>query len=785
MYQYIWDEETGGPLLTTEVSKFSKEPRPVYYKELDILGFDKFWNYPKDDRAPLMWAEANNYIYRGKKVASTKGGALYTPPELILLEEPEPNGQPLQFVDIEGMIKKNSSIMQSLVQDTIKKLYNTYKRYKNRVDLFYVAFSGGKDSIVTLDIVQRALPHDDFIVLFGDTGMEFPDTYDVVDKISSWCSEQKIKFFTSKSELDPSDTWKIIGPPAQKMRWCCSVHKTAPQILLLRKLTENPHFRGMAMMGVRSDESFARSQYDDLNFGTKHKGQYDFYPIFFWNSAELFLYIYKEKLILNEAYKKGNSRAGCLVCPMAAPKNNWFKEKSYAGKVSDCHTTTFFNEIIINNTFAKELSAEKLKEFMDIGVWKSRHNGSKLLYPRITYNEEQKDTDLIITLDSISKDWKEWLKTLGQLNFLSNNLVEIFCDDSKYLLEYNFENNKHEFKVSNLKNSQKERYFISWLKIVLKKSAYCIGCQICEANCPNGYIHMGNKNFYIDDKCTKCKKCYDVDGGCVVAISQLLPKESKMNGTIDQYKNMGIRYSWVVEYFKKKDDFWDNNGLGSEMIKSLKNFLRHAEITEKNKITAFGEKIANLGGESTISWALMLCNLVYTPQFNWWLMNIDLNCQYTQKEFDNMLKDILTANSKKNVLQAFKNIFYTNPILSNKIGFGIVDVEEKGKTTYLKEVCRKSWDDPEPLVILYSLYKFAEKCGDYHQFSLTTLMDDSIERDGVSPTRIFGLDRETMIPLLNGLSANYPNFINASFTLGLDTITLREDKKSEDVLNLL
>ena len=32
MYQYIWDAETGGLLLTNEQSKFSKEPRPVYYK---------------------------------------------------------------------------------------------------------------------------------------------------------------------------------------------------------------------------------------------------------------------------------------------------------------------------------------------------------------------------------------------------------------------------------------------------------------------------------------------------------------------------------------------------------------------------------------------------------------------------------------------------------------------------------------------------------------------------------------------------------------------------------
>ena len=52
----------------------------------------------------------------------------------------------------------------------------------NEFDKVIVAFSGGKDSVVSLDIVQRALPHNEFKVLFGDTGMEFPDTYEVVEK---------------------------------------------------------------------------------------------------------------------------------------------------------------------------------------------------------------------------------------------------------------------------------------------------------------------------------------------------------------------------------------------------------------------------------------------------------------------------------------------------------------------------------------------------------------------------------------------------------------------------
>ena len=230
MYSYSWDVETGGLLLNSSPLSFSKEPRPVYYKELDILGFDKYWNYAKNDTYPYMWAEANNYIYRGRVVAKTKGGSMCTAPEIIIVDEPESNGMPLRFVDIPAMVEKNRDILEKLAAETIKKIYNTYVEYMSRVDVFYVAFSGGKDSIVTLDLVQRALPHNKFKVLFGDTGMEFPDTYKAVDAIEQECHERNITFLRAKSDYSPSCTWNQFGPPATVTRWCCSVHKTAPQV---------------------------------------------------------------------------------------------------------------------------------------------------------------------------------------------------------------------------------------------------------------------------------------------------------------------------------------------------------------------------------------------------------------------------------------------------------------------------------------------------------------------------------------------------------------------------
>ena len=102
----------------------------------------------------------------------------------------------------------------------------------------------------------------------------------------------------------------------------------------------------------------------------------------------------------------------------------------------------------------------------------------------------------------------------------------------------------------------------------------------------------------------------------------------------------------------------------------------------------------------------------------------------------------------------------------------------------MKSILRLPWSSPNPLVILYSLYKFAEACDGYYQFTLSRLLDFDVESEGISPAQIFGLDRPVMEKLLTGLNINHPDFITTQFTLDLDTITLNADKTSADVLSL-
>lgn len=773
MYSYEWDSSTGGYVLTPMPLTFSKEPRPVYYKELDILGFDKYWKYDKSDCFPYMWAEANNYYYRGRLVAKTKGGSACVAPEILLIEDPEPEGFPLRFVDIPAMVEKNKDVIEQLVQDTIKKIYNTFVEYKNKVDVFYVAFSGGKDSVVTLDLVQRALPHNKFKVMFGDTGMEFPDTYKTVDVIRALCAEQDIEFLTAKSHYSPDFTWSQFGPPATVHRWCCSVHKTSPQIITLRDSLNKADFTGMAFIGVRASESLSRSEYDYVSLGEKHKGQYSCNPILEWNSAELYCYTYLRDLYLSQAYKKGNRRAGCLVCPRAAEKNEYMARVCYPDE---------FNNLMdkIRDIYAHNFQSEaKLDEFMRNGGWKARKNGRDLPL-RIGYKEKSDAHFFYINIKSPKTSWKEWIKTIG---IIKN-------DTSPFILD--FRGDEYQFEVEEFDDSIEVKYDISLtkkaplftklLKNVFRKTACCIGCKECEADCHNGMIYMKNGKVTIAEGCLHCSQCHKVDKGCLIYKSLEMPRGgTKMGKTqsLNCFSHHAPKMDWMEQYFTFKNKFKEKNTLGSQMYNFFKRFLKDAELLDDNGFTRFAEIVNDIGLDDDLSWALMLSNLAYNPQIGWYVENVSFGETMSKEYICNMLVD--SGADEKWVNDVWGSFTRILVLPFSKVGLGKM-VKEKSKAVALY---RTGWENPDERVIMYSLYKFAEACGNYKQFTLTRLLDTSIESDGVSPTQIFGLNRETMEKVLNGLTFNYPDLIEARFTLGLDNITLKSDKSADEILNEL
>ena len=239
---------------------------------------------------------------------------------------------------------------------------------------------------------------------------------------------------------------------------------------------------------------------------------------------------------------------------------------------------------------------------------------------------------------------------------------------------------------------------------------------------------------------------------------------------------------WIEKFFDKGNDFWSDNSLGPNQVKYFKVFLPDCGLVAKRtyQTTEIYDMVQRLGWETSAAWGILYTNLAYNnAQIRWYIDNMQIDTVFDRKTVMNLLENTgLSHEDASFVVGAFKRLVETP--LGRKLNFGTVGM--KGKT--VQTLARTKCNLQDDRVLLYALYRYAEACQDYYEFSLVRLMNTSIDSAGISPVKLFGFTEDEMITMLNGLSAKYPAFINVTFTHGLDKISLREDKTSDDVLKL-
>jgi phosphoadenosine phosphosulfate reductase len=772
MYNYYWDSETGGYLLSTKTTGVIKELRPVFWQELTFLEFDKKfgWRYPKSDK-PLMWAETRRYFYKGELVGEAVGGGLFSKPKIKVHRE----DFDIEPVDVNEMVAKNKSLMDGLVQKTLTYIYDTYKSYKKKkIDIFYVAFSGGKDSIVLLDLVQRALPHDDFVVVFGDTSMELEDTYKAVEIAKRrW---NTLSWHTASSHMKAKDSWKTFGPPARTIRWCCSVHKSAPSLLLLKDLVKKDNFKAMVFDGVRAEESDARATYSMVSEGKKHTVQTNCSPILEWNTSELFVYMLENNLFINEMYRKGATRVGCKLCPMAS---NWYEcilNHNYQDEIME-----FVN--ILDESLKKDFPTKKDKEkYFEDGGWKSRAGGRELENGENKVTEVINDKETKFIIKNMNHHWKTWLHTIGFIDDIGNNRYTI--DYKELQLAFNVENDEKNtiIKFDTLPKTKNSIRFMYLFKNAFYKSAYCNNCKVCMLECPSGALKITDREIEINN-CKHCESCLDSPKGCLVARSLGISGggNNMSNKNISRYQNFGFRQEWLELFFESPSNFWENERMGKYMFVGFKAWLKEAELTENNSISQLGKTLQKLGSDDLRTWGIIYINLAYSsPIINWYVKNIMFTNTYLVNDLNILLGDVYSPTTKKNALASLKETLKSSPI---GWGLGQGHLEVKGKS--ITAITRNCWKNSDPIVILYALYKFAENSDKYYNFTLSSLLQNIENRQGISPTTLFGIDRETLKQILQTLSHDYNNYIKVVFNKDLENINLDNNITSVDIVKLL
>ena len=166
---------------------------------------------------------------------------------------------------------------------------------------YYLAFSGGKDSIVLEHLTKGAGVKYD--AHYNVTGIDHPSLFRFIRRnypdVALNMPETNI-FALALSRR---------SPPMRKMRFCCNV------------LKERGGEGRLVLTGIRWAESTRRLKTRKMyEVCYRSESRRFLHPIIDWTSNDIWSYIEMKHLPYPELYDKGYTRLGCIMCPEGGAK---------------------------------------------------------------------------------------------------------------------------------------------------------------------------------------------------------------------------------------------------------------------------------------------------------------------------------------------------------------------------------------------------------------------------------------------------------------------------------
>lgn len=231
----------------------------------------------------------------------------------------------------------------------------------------------------------------------------------------------------------------------------------------------------------------------------KSKGDWAIYPILDWSSAEVWLCLFDKDAYINESYKRGSKRVGCLLCPMSDDSSSVRDRELYSSSFEPYDNA-------IDAWYRQQSSAKS--------GWKTRRNA---LYNLDIENEVVIDTQkdsCTLTLGEIRQDYRELLKSIDAKETSPGEFhVEALGTSINFTVDGNIVRIQRN-------HTRKGNKVVSWIK----KSVYCVACRTCETFCPKEAIAFRGGKVQILSSCVHCGACYEKKDVCIAYECRQVPR---------------------------------------------------------------------------------------------------------------------------------------------------------------------------------------------------------------------------------------------------------------------
>lgn len=205
----------------------------------------------------------------------------------------------------------------------------------SRDAIFILCYSGGKDSTAAVVYLLKERRLKNVLVVFCDTGNESPDTYQYIDYIStllvSWGHPPIITLQGEYSFYSLAKKKKRF--PSIKARFCTEWLKIVPKCRWIeeQEFEKDP----ILVMGIRKEESPARSSRQEWENSTRVFGQTLWNPLIDWTVEQVFDIHRRYGVEINPMYRLGFKRVGCFPCVNAGRLELKLLEKHYPERIDE------------------------------------------------------------------------------------------------------------------------------------------------------------------------------------------------------------------------------------------------------------------------------------------------------------------------------------------------------------------------------------------------------------------------------------------------------------------